>query len=150
MTQLEGLMHPRDVTSTVTIVQYAAQKIGCPIPIGNKSRGMLYKRIKEEMTEQGWDWKHLTAAIDYMKSRGIRPRSFGYVFYHVETAIHEGFMPRPAISSHEALNDAVSRAVYLETDEEWQRRLLAARGNAKVKIYQLWEKERLPLLEGDE
>jgi hypothetical protein len=147
---LEGLLRASQVDSSIMALRYAAQEIGCPIPIGHKARGALLRRILDEMEVQRWEWTHLTAAIDYMKSRGIRPRSFAYVFYHVEPAVHEGFMPRPAISSHEGLNDAVARAVYIETDEGWARRLSAARGNAKLKVYRLWEKERLPLLEGDE
>jgi hypothetical protein len=135
------------VSSTVIAVWYAAQEIGCPIPVGHKRRSVLYRQIKEEMEAQHWNWGHLTAAIDYMKSRGIRARSFVFVFYHVEPAIHEGFMPRPSTSSVEDLDDAVARAVYMETDDDWTRRLLAARGTAKLKLYQLWETERLPQLE---
>lgn len=146
----DGLIRASEVDSTVLVVQYAAQEIGCPIPVGHKRRGVLFGQIKDEMEAQRWTWKHLTAAVDYMKSRGIRARSFNYVFYHVEPAIHEGFMPRPAASSHEGLNDAVARAVYMETDESWTRRLLSARGNAKFKVYQLWENERLPLLREEE
>lgn len=144
----QGLLHAKDVDSTVMVVDYAAQEIGCPIPIGNKARATLYRRIKEEMAAQRWGWKHLTAAIDYMKSRGIRPRSFAFVFYHVDPALDEGFMPRPAASSQEALDKAVARAAYLETDDEWTRRLLAARGNARLKVLRLWEEQRQPLIEG--
>lgn len=146
-TRPDRFIQASEVTSTPIAVWYAAQEIGCPIPVGNKRRGTLYRQIKEEMEAQRWTWRHLTAAIDYMKSRGIRPRSFAYVFYHVDPAIREGFMPRPAVSSHEDLSDAVARAVYMETDEDWTRRLLAARGNAQRKVYAMWEKERLPLLE---
>jgi hypothetical protein len=99
------------------------------------------------MAEQGWSVRHLVSAIDFMKSRGIKARSFDFVFYHVEPAIQAGFMPRPASTSREALEEAVSRAIYLENDEEWKRRLLSARGSSLHKVYQSWEQERLPVLE---
>lgn len=145
----DGFLRANDVDDNVSVVRYAQQSIGCPIPVGNKKRGLLYKRIKEELAEQRWTYRHLVAAIDYMKSRGIKARSFDYIFYHVVPAIQNGFMPRPAVSSDDELKQAVTHAVYLETDEDWTRRLLSARGTALQKVYEQWQSERLPLLEGE-
>lgn len=147
--QPEEILRANDVCSTVTVVWYAAQQIGCGIPVGIKARGILYRRIKDEMEAQHWTWQHLTAGIDYMKSRGIRPRTFDFVFYHVEPAVHEGFMPRPDINSLDGLDEAIAHAVYMETDEEWSRRLTAARGSARLKVLRMWEQERRPRLETD-
>jgi len=108
----------------------------------------MFRRITEELDAQQWTLRHLVAAIDYMKTRGIKARGFGFVFYHVEPSIQAGFMPRPAASSTESLQEAVSTAIYIETDEEWKRRLLSARGSSLLKVYQAWEQERQPLLEG--
>lgn len=146
---MEEFLRAKDVTSAPTVLNYAAQQIGCPKPVGNKSRGMLYRRIKDELEAQRWTYRHLTSAVDFMKSRGIRARSFDFVFYHVEPAIKSGFMPRPASNSLEGLKEAVTRAVYVETDEAWTRRLLLARGSDLPKVYRLWEQERKPLLEED-
>lgn len=143
----EEFLRANEVSSPREILQYAGQQIGCPKPIGHKKRGMLYKRIKEELQEQRWTYRHLTSAIDFMKKRGIKAKSFDYIFYHVEPAIQAGFMPRAATDNHDALQEAVARAVYLETDEDWTRRLLAARGSSLARVYQMWVKERQPLLE---
>jgi hypothetical protein len=83
-----------------------------------------------------------------MKKRGIKPRSFDFVYYHVEEAGKAGFLPRTAITSVEELQEAVSDAVYLETDDDWVRRLLSARGSSLTKVYAMWQEERGTLLEG--
>jgi hypothetical protein len=145
----EGRITPEQVDTNPLVVWYAAQEIGCPIPVGHKKRGVLYRRIKEELEAQRWGYRHLVAAINFMKSRGIKPRTFDYIFYHVEPAIHAGFMPRPAVTGDDELKQAVAHAVYLETDEDWTRRLLSARGSALAKVYEMWQEERLPVLEGD-
>jgi hypothetical protein len=145
----EGRITPESVSTNPLLVWYAAQELGCPIPVGYKKRAVLYRRITDELAAQGWTHKHLIAAIKYMKSRGIKPRSFDYIFYHVDPAIQNGFMPRPAVNSDDELKQAVSHAVYLETDEDWTRRLLSARGTSLAKVYELWQEERQPLLEGD-
>lgn len=149
MIRPEEFLRANDVRTPTEVMQYASQQIGCPKPIGNKARGIMLGRIKEELREQQWTIRHLVAAIDFMKSRGIRARGFGFVFYHVEPSIQAGFMPRPATSSLESLHEAVSTAIYLETDEEWKRRLLSARGSSLLKVYQTWEQERQPLLGGN-
>lgn len=149
MRRPEGRITPESVSTNPLVVWYAAQEIGCPIPVGYKKRAVLYRRISDELAAQGWQMKHLVAAIKYMKSRGIKPKSFDFIFYHVEPAIQNGFMPRSAATRDDELKQAVSEAVYLETDEDWTRRLLSARGTALAKVYELWEEERLPQLRGD-
>lgn len=144
---MEEFLRANDVKSPKDLLAYAGQQIGCPKPIGNKARGMLFGRIKDELEAQGWSIRHLVSAVDYMKSRGIKARSFDFVFYHVEPAIKSGFMPRSASNSLDGLKEAVAQAVYLETDDDWTRRLLLARGSALAKVYGQWETERLPVLE---
>jgi len=145
--QPEEFLRANDVDTPQQVLDYAAQQLGCPKPIGHARRGTTLRRIKDEMSYQNWTWRHLTGAIDFMKQRGITPRSFDFVYYHVEPAMKAGFLPRTAVSSVEALKEAVSHAVYLETDDEWIRRLLAARGSSLTKVYSMWEQERRPLLE---
>ena len=145
--QPEEFLRAKDVQSPRQLLDYAAQQLGCPKPIGHAARGSVLRRIKDEMNHQRWTWRHLTGAIDFMKQRGIKPRSFDFVYYHVEPAGKAGFLPRTAITSVEALQEAVSEAVYLETDDEWVRRLLSARGSALTKVYSMWEEERGMLLE---
>lgn len=142
----EEVLTAKDVDDGWSLIVYASQRIGCPRPIGHKKRGMAIKRIKEEREAQRWAWADLAAAVDYMKHRGIKAKSIDFVFYHVEDARKNGFRPRVA-SSSEGLMDAVAQAVYVETDQQWVRRLLSAKGNALRKVYEAWEAERKPLYE---
>ncbi len=146
--QPEEFLRANDVQSSQQVLDYAAQQLGCPKPIGHAARGSALRRIKDEMNHQRWTWRHLTGAIDFMKKRGIKPRSFDFVYYHVEEAGKAGFLPRTAITSVEELQEAVSDAVYLETDDDWVRRLLSARGSSLTKVYAMWQEERGTLLEG--
>ncbi len=141
-------LRAKDVGTPQQLLDYAAQQLGCPKPIGHAKRGTVLRRIKDEMAYQKWTWRHLTGAIDFMNDRGIKPKSFDFVYYHVEPATQAGFLPRASFSSVEALQEAVSQAVYLEDDEEWVRRLLFARGSSLTKVYLLWEEERKLILEG--
>lgn len=142
----EEVLEAGDVDEPWKAIVYASQRIGCPRPIGYKRRSLMLKRIEEEMEIQRWSYRHLTAAVDYMKHRGIKARSFDYVFYHVEKARQNGFMPRRDTNNFDELHESVQQAVYLETDPTWQRKLLAARGTSLRKVYSMWEEQRLPEL----
>lgn len=144
----EEMLQAYEVATAAQFMDYACQQLGVSKPIGHKARGLMVRRIKEEMAEQRWTWKHLTAAVKYMKTRGIRGKSIDYIFYYVSDAIRDGFMPRPPASTWEALQERVSVAIYMESDTTWTNRLLAARGQALAQVYAKWEKERLPSLEG--
>lgn len=140
-------LRAKDVNSVTQLVEYASQRIGCAKPIGHKARGVALKRISDEMVAQGWSVNHLLAAVDYMRSKRIRPRSFDFIFYHVEPALKAGFMKRSADSGWDALEGKVTEAVYLETDPDWTRRLLSARGMALQQVYENWVTERGGLLQ---
>ena len=128
--QPEEFLRANDVQSPQQVLDYAAQQLGCPKPIGHAARGSSLRRIKDEMNHQHWT------------------KSFDFVYYHVEPAGKAGFLPRTAITSVEELQEAVSDAVYLETDDDWVRRLLSARGSSLTKVYAMWQEERGTLLEG--
>lgn len=136
-----------DVSTPQDVMEYASQQIGCGMPIGVKARGVAQRRIREEMEAQKWSFAHLIAAIDYMKSKAIRPRSIDFIFYHVDTAIRNGYLRRP-VSTMDGLSQAVTEAVYLETDPDWTRRLLAARGAALQLVYNQWVSERGSIFHG--
>jgi hypothetical protein len=142
----DDLLQKNDVSNTLELLTYAQQRIGTPIPIGVKKRGAQIARIKDEMEVQRWNLEHLVAAVDYMKSRGIKARSFDYVLYHVEPAIRDGFMPRVNTSTFDSLEAAVADAVFIETDDAWTRKLCLARGVALQMVYGQWREERLPYL----
>lgn len=142
----EEVLHRREVENTTDLIRYAAQQIGCPKPVGNKARGKIIKAINEEMREQRWSIKHLVAAVDYMKARGIKARSVSFLLYHVQDAVKQGFLPRESLSVWDDLETSISEAVHMETDESWVRKLLSARGKALVQVYERWREERLPLL----
>ena len=99
------------------------------------------RRINEELMAQGWSLQHLVGAIQYMKDKGIKAHSFDFIFYHVESAVKAGYVKRPQ-QTWDDLEGLVSQAVYAETDQEWSRRLLSARGGALARLYQQWLNER--------
>lgn len=134
-----------DVKSSLDLLKYSQQVLGTQMPIGAKRRSMACERINLEKSAQRWTNEHLLAAIDYMKARGIQAHSFDFVFYHVEAAIKEGFMPRRP-TRWEDLEAAVAEAVALETDDGWVRKLCMARGVALQKVYEKWALERKPVL----
>ena len=134
-----------DVKSSLDLLKYGQQVLGTRMPIGSKRRSVACDRINLEMSVQRWTTEHLLAAVDYMKSRGIQATSFDFVFYHVEAAIKEGFMPRRP-TKWDDLEAAVAEAVALETDEGWTRKLSMARGVALQKVYERWSLERKPVL----
>jgi len=141
-------MIPRsDVKSSLDLLKYGQQTLGTRMPIGSKRRSLACERINLEMAAQRWTMDHLLAAVDYMKARGIQANSFDFVFYHVEPAVKDGFMPRQH-NKWEDLDAAVAEAVAKETDESWLRKLVMARGIARQKVYEKWSHERLPQLEG--
>lgn len=145
--QPEEALRANDVADPWAAILYASQQIGCPRPIGHKRRGLMFRRIHEEMELQRWSWRHLTAAVDYMKHRGIKARSFDYIFYHVDDALKNGFMPRAVTTTADDLNDAVAQAIHIETDDAWIRKLLLARGSSLRTVYDMWRSERGALLE---
>lgn len=142
--RLDDLIQKKDISNTLELLTYSQQRIGTPIPIGAKSRGVALARIKDEMEVQRWTLHHLVAAIEYMKSRGIKARSFDYVFYHVDPAIKNGFMPRTAPTTWDTLEAAVADAVFIEDDPSWIRKLCLARGAALQNVYEQWREERMP------
>lgn len=132
----------QDVSTIMDAILYSQQRIGSPIPIGVKRRSLVVKRISEELEVQRWGVEHLVAAVDFMKSSGIRAKSFDYVLYHVEPAVKSGHLPREQISTWDGLASQVAEAIAVEDDDEWVRRLCSAQGKALLRVYQLWEMER--------
>lgn len=142
----EEILRRAEVQSTTDLIRYAAQRLGCPKPVGHKARGKVVRAIREEMQEQGWSIQHLAAAVDYMKARGIRAKSVHFLLFHVQEAVRQGYMPRQSMSPLDDLESRVAEAIYMESDETWTRRLLSAKGEALAQVYEKWSNERLPAL----
>ena len=127
---------PREYASPEAFCRYAHRLLGVEIPVARFRTGW-YKRLKEEMQAQGWDWDDMAKAVRYMKAHNIHAKRMDYILYHVQKArtwVEE-------VDSWE-LQGKVADALKVETDEIWRRRLALARGPALAKIYGQWVEER--------
>lgn len=139
--RLEGRIDPRQVTTPLAFTRYAAQRLGCEVPVGGKQRGVWYGQLAEEMEANGWEWGDLLRAIDYCVENRIRVRKVFGVLYYVAKA-----MPPP--STNEPIHALVARALADETDETWKRRLSLATGKALERVYSEWVRERSHAVRG--
>ena len=131
-----GRMHGKDVDSIPAIMRFYTQELGAELPKSYKARGVLSRRIKEEMEIQSWDFQDLVAAIRFMKQQGERPKGFGAVFYKVSEARNQGLKT----DADDDLNEKIGEALAEETDPTWIRRLTMAKGKARVAVYMEWKR----------
>ena len=120
-------------------MQYFSQELGGPIPVGIKQRGLLIRRMTDEMAHQMWTFNHLVASIKYMKNRHIKAHSFDYVYWNVGKAVAAGYLGHNRLS---VLDEQVAEAIHYESDPSWVRKLSLAKGVAREIVYATWLKER--------
>lgn len=138
----DEMVSEADVVDVTSFMNYASQQLGVAKPVGIKGRALAMARIQDEMAEQQWGWKHMTAAVRFMKARGIKARTHSYILHFVGDAIQHGYLTKPKTSTWDALYEQVSVAIHQEEDPTWIRRLASAKGQALVQVYAKWQQER--------
>lgn len=138
-TGTDGLLRSAEVNSPTTLLHFYRQELGGELPIGLKQRGLMFKRLSEEMAWQGWDYPELVAAIKFMKNRHVKARSFDMVYHHVRQAVAAGYTGENRITDLELLQ---AEALLVEQDEGWVRRLSLAKGEALRLVLDRWQEER--------
>jgi hypothetical protein len=92
---------------------------------------------------QSHDIDTLVRLTEFCKGRnfGRAMKTVDAVPMFYEQAVEAGWF-REDDRSDADLQQKIDTALYLETDEEWKRKLISARGEARRIVYENWEKHR--------
>jgi hypothetical protein len=139
---------PDSVTNVNNFTSYAQQELGLSLPIGNGRRQAWGKTLKSEMAAQNWAISDLVKAVDYVKANRKSCKTLNGIMWYVQDA-REWRRPALAGIDDTQLHVNVSRALAMETDDDWARRLSLAKGRALVLTYARWRAERYGKLMSD-
>lgn len=130
-----------DVKNIPQFTMYARQEIGVGYPVGVGRRESWMRWAKEEMSVQGWTIPDAVKAVDFIKATNAKCRTLQGIFWYVEEAKtwHRSSRTSPDFL---ALHEKVAKALNVEQDEAWQRKLSLAQGRALEQVYAAWESER--------
>lgn len=134
-------IRPENVSTVPAFTRYAQQEIGVDLPLGKGRRQGFMKFCKDEMTEQGWEVADLVAAVQYIKAYNKPCRTPQGVLWYVKEA-KEWKARRAEYSDDESLHLKVAKALQVEEDESWARKLSIAQGKALELVYRNWVTER--------
>lgn len=95
-------------------------------------------------------WQILAKGVEWGKLNGKNLRSLCGIFSLTDFAYQAGYIPElnPKTMTKMAVEDAVLRAMELETDPQWRLMLSASSGQTRTDALARWESTRAPLLEG--
>src|SRR5690606_37069346 len=83
----------------------------------------------------------LVKTVDWAKDTGRRIRTLSGVMYLVQEAHAAGALPEldPQRQRERNLSDAVFKALAVESDPEWRRRLILSQGEARQSALSEWQ-----------
>lgn len=123
-----------------SFADYVRQILGTPTST-IKDFVMLQKKLKEH--QEAWpnaDWQTLVRTVDWAKARKKRPTRSWLLVEWVRFAWADGYLPElDAKPVDQQLEEAISKALEVETDAEWRYRLLGAEGRARKEVYVAWK-----------
>lgn len=130
-------LQPHDVKNIPDLTLYARQELGVSYPVGAGRREAWMHFAKEEMETQLWSIEDLVRTIDYIKGTGQTCRTLQGMLWYVDAA--RGWKTQGRSNSYVTLHAKVARALNLEGDPLWIRRLSLAQGNVLEGVYAEWE-----------
>lgn len=122
--------------TAVGFTRYAKDRLGCETPVGLKERAFWFTRLKNEMEAQGWSFEDLIKTVDYLRAEHIRIKVIDGVFWYVDRAKAE-----IRIENFADLQVKVARALLVESDPRWVKRLSLAQGKALERVYVEWSRK---------
>ena len=144
-----GQLTPDDVHDAKTFATYCQQTLGIPYPRQQDIR-YLHKSLREffEHYPQA-DYYTLCRIVEWAKAKKKRYAHVNKLVYAFRYAYADGFLPELDPNSEpvdEQLEELIEAALKEETDDEWRRRLMIARGvTARTEVYQAWKQHRIGL-----
>lgn len=131
-----------EVTNIPSLTIYARQELGISYPVGQGRREAWMGWLMEEMEVHGWQIQDLVRAVDYIKSTNAKCRTLQGICWYVEGAKDWSNTQRKG-HDYVDLHSKVARALNVEDDSGWQRKLSLARGRALEQVYAAWETQRM-------
>lgn len=143
MTLNSGRLRREDVVDMSTFARYAQQRLGTPYPATKADWARAKVKI-DPLFEQydQFTFRTLADLVDWAKGKNKRFGSLAEVCWHVSDAFREGALPdmEPGHREEEEWQARMWAALENESDPEWRRRLLKARGEGREKTYTAWLK----------
>lgn len=144
MTPPPRVTRPDQVDDPLTFAAYAQRVIGTPWPT-IKDQMILRRRIKQFFTQfPQADYRTLVSVVHYCRARKRRPMHAWTVIDRFRDAWAAGWVPElDRLPEDLEVDREVERALEIETDPEWRRRLIGARGQGREEVLQQWKKARV-------
>lgn len=133
-------LQPHDITNVPEFTEYARQELGVSYPVGKGRRESWMAFAKEEIEIQMWAMEDLVRTVDYIKGTGQQCRTLQGILWYVDAA--RGWSSQRRSTAYVDLHAKVARALQVEDDTIWIRRLSLAQGNVLEGVYAEWEAER--------
>lgn len=144
MSNFFGVMSIDEVVDEKTFASFCQQKLGTPYPSG-KSIAILRKQSKEFFENNPRaNWGTLVRTVEWCRNANKRLPNAYSVFSFVRYAWSKGYLPEldPVQHVDASLEEQISRALRVETDERWKNRLVAASGDGRREVYNSWVEVR--------
>lgn len=127
-----------EVKDIQTFSDYARQTSGVPYP----SKMILNTAKKEaELLFQQYPnltWKSLCQIVLWSKAKRRRHEHVLALLRSYRWAYKDGFLPELDETEDTRLDDLIEKALAVESDPEWRRRLLESKGPARKRTYEAW------------
>jgi hypothetical protein len=124
-----------------TLADYCRQVAGVPYPT-KQMKGKALKEAKRLMEEYPTlTWPGLANLAHWAKDNKCRFSSFVPLLASFRYAYRDGYMPELEVTEDGRIEELLEAALAVETDQEWRRRLITARGNGRKIVYAAWHKQ---------
>ncbi len=132
---------PDNIKNVNDFTRYAQQELGLSLPISNGRRQAWGKQLKVEMEAQDWEVADLVRAVGYIKAKKLSCKSLNGIMWYVQDS--RGWSNKSNFDmADDLLHMKVARALAVETDDAWARKLSLASGRSLVLVYARWRAER--------
>lgn len=134
-----------DADPVAAFAEFAQQKLGTPRPTLQQMI-VLRKRAKEFFVEYPHlDVRTFCRVVDWCKAKKRRPAHAVTIIKWVRYAWADGYLPEldPENQPDEDTDRGIKRALELEDDERWRRRLMLVQGRGdRAEALADWRKQR--------
>lgn len=130
-----------EVVDHKTFCHYSSQVAGIPYP--TRSHLNKAKTLLEELFEQypALTWRGLCQLPLWAKARKKRYPHVLVLINSARYAYADGYLPEMDIDYVDRdMERKIEKALEVETDPDWRRRLLSSRGKARHEVYARWAK----------
>ena len=130
----------KEVNSIYTFASYACQELGIPFP--SKKDLATSGKLVEELFQlyPAMSWQSLCDLVEWGRKKKKRFATIFQLINSYRWAYSDGYLDEIDSNSSASLEEKIEQALASETDPEWRRRLLTARGPSRKVVYAAWLK----------